>query len=420
MSKNKIISSSIAIISSFLIIILLLILLSNPNSSDSFDYYGIEKITDQDLERSKEIEMLSPQKINFLTTKDLQRRNRIFSRPVNNEDWKIINQIQENNYYRADQKVQDEFDQISNPSNPNSDFEQLKQEFRQTVVAESWRYPNGEIKPLYVDIDWDFLLKIFTNNNINKFSSTRFKQEILKHFNFLFYYYGKENILRLLFALTKINISQTVAITAQNDIFLTNDPYEEPYRNIRTYMAFSRRITNINSQYNSGYWSNNNPSAVIVHEYAHALDFFLNIRPDHRHLINQFGSSKLATQLVQSSIEKDPYLWEWNQKYNANNNHLICEENVNENQWFNSNDQLLEFLTKDHRPVDKQQKYLIAWSYVTSDYARTSPIHINDELFAESYSQFIGTPPKRRGKNWEKLAQFFTKILPTISKIKSL
>jgi hypothetical protein len=67
---------------------------------------------------------------------------------------------------------------------------------------------------------------------------------LIKFYNTFAHYYDKDSILKLLFIIIKIN-------------------------NFNNY-------ENIRDQFENGYWSANNITTVIVHEYGHAIENFLN------------------------------------------------------------------------------------------------------------------------------------------------
>lgn len=337
-------------------------------------------------------------------------------RKITNNDLLFLQNCQQLLYYQASKESELEFDNIytiKNEKNISEQFQKLVNKFSSTVLDENWLYADGTIRPLYVDINWDIILQLFSNNDYNQNSEIELKKQILSFFNIIFYYYGEENVLKLLFTLTEVSNFE------KNNIVAVTGTY--PTINL-TYMSFGKKFVNVDEQYESGFWSSNNISTVLVHEYGHALESFLSKLPEVRNSYNSFSFSNTNFGAIKKILKKNNNLENWNIKYNnelinlnRNKNNILSLNKIN-NKFLDPSRTLIEFLANKMNIKDQQQKYLLAWSLINSRYGR---IGGKKELFAEAFSQWIGSSPKnKRAKNWELLHQFFTQYLPTISKIK--
>lgn len=363
---------------------------------------------------------------NFLDEKEIndiinvnQKRKfgkREIIRKINKNDLLFLQNCQQLSYYQASKQSQLEFDNIYNIKNEkgiSEQFQKLIEKFNSTVLDENWLFSDGSIKPLYVDINWNIILQLFSNNDYNQNSEIELKKQILSFFNIIFHYYGEENILKLLFTLTQVPNFEENNIVAVTGSYSTVN---------LAYMSFGKKFVNVNEQYESGFWSSNNASTVLVHEYGHALESFLSKLPEVRSSYNNFLFSNNNFNAIKKILRNNNNLQSWNAKYNnelinlnRNRSNIISLNKIN-TKFFDPSLELIEFLANKFNIKDQQQKYLLAWSLINSRYGRYGG---KKELFAEAFSQWIGSSFKnKRTKNWELLHQFFTQYLPTVSKIK--
>lgn len=157
-------------------------------------------------------------------------------------------------FKKASLKSSEEFNKVNKSLTNFKSFDALQNDFNNTKLKSS----------INVDIRWNELL-----DNLNNSNKIMMKAELLKFYNTFAHYYDKDSILKLLFIIIKIiNFNNnTVAVTRANVARLWQ------------YMVFSNNFNNyenIRDQFENRYWSANNITTVIVHEYGHAIENFLN------------------------------------------------------------------------------------------------------------------------------------------------
>lgn len=332
-------------------------------------------------------------------------------RDITRFDAEFIKNCESENYYKASSESQREFEDIYardiNDGNIADKFQELKRKFARTELYPNWKYPDGTIKPLYVDINWETIFFLFSGNGLNNISEKELQKQILSFFNIFFHFYGEKNVLKLLFTLTTIssNIGSTVAVTSTwLDIQLA-------------FMSFGQKIVDINYEYRRGFWSSNKASTVLVHEYAHALDFFLQNSKKNWNQYNSFSRFSIPSQLnsVKNRLSKEKSLEEWNTKYiGSEDEEPTSNLRSYKELGVDSSRLLIDFFADEAKVENPQQKYLLAWSIVNSNYGR---IGGKSELFAEAFSQWIVFPRKEKTRNWELLHKFFSKYLPNKANI---
>lgn len=361
-------------------------------------------ISDANLDRMKKVESLEYHIDDMVKGSTLNARNEI-TRSLTNYDKSFIKNCTEQIYYEASLQSQQSFDNIyklNNNVDIDAKFNSLKQKFANTMLAREWLYPNSTIAPLYVDIDWNVLLNSYDINQ-----QQEFKSELISFFEIFFRRYAEKNVLKLLFALVKKTngIINTDGRINKNIVAVTSYRPEYDYQ----YMAFNDKSFDKQIQYDDGFWSSKNLTTSLVHEYGHALEnFFDNYRSERSNFNNFSFKSELE---IKNILKNDLNLENWTSKY------LNVPKTMNQSSdmLYSSNTPItastlmIDFLANEVGVKEKQQKYLLAWSIITSGYGRKGG---KRELFAEAFSQWLGTPAKRRGLNWELLNEFFLNYLP--------
>ncbi|WP_342189897.1 hypothetical protein [Spiroplasma endosymbiont of Dilophus febrilis] len=184
-------------------------------------------------------------------------------------------------------------------------------------------------------------------------------------------------------------------------------------------MVFSNNFNNyenIRDQFENGYWSANNITTVIVHEYGHAIENFLNSL---FHTRSRFNSNYYPCE----DKNLNPSIgmcW----KYYANacpNNSTVSslksfKNRSDEKRIQTASDYLVEWLAHQIGIEEIMQNRLFAWSIIRSNYGRTNSLR---ELFAEAFSQWLLTEEEYKTVMWELLNKFFTQFLPKYDPLES-
>lgn len=372
----------------------------NKNNSQT-----LTLIPDGNLDRIKKVESLEYHIEDMVKGSTWNSRSEI-TRSLTIYDKSFIKNCTDQIYYQASLQSQQSFDNIyelSNDIDIDQQFDELKQKFATTVLDEKWLYPDNSIKPLYVDIDWDVLFKPY---NINQ--QQEFKNELISFFKIFFKQYGEKNVLKLLFTLVKKTngIINNDGKINRNIVAVTSYRPEYNYQ----YMAFNDKLFDKQSQYYDGFWSSKNLTTSLVHEYGHALENFFANDSSEKDSFNNFSfKSELE---IKNILKNDLNLENWTSKYlNVKKNPLQRSIiSYSDSTPINASTLMIDFLANQVGVTEKQQKYLLAWSIINSGYGRKGG---KRELFAEAFSQWLGTPKKRRGLNWELLNKFFLNYLPT-------
>ncbi|WP_342262519.1 MULTISPECIES: hypothetical protein [unclassified Spiroplasma] len=297
-------------------------------------------------------------------------------------------------FKEASLKSSEEFNKVNKSLTNFKSFDALQDDFNNTKLKSS----------INVDIRWNELL-----DNLNNSDKTMMKAELLKFYNTVAHYYKKDSILKLLFIIIKINNfnNNTVAVTRANVARLWQ------------YMIFSNNFNNyenIRDQFENGYWSANNITTVIVHEYGHAIENFYNSLD---HTRGRFNSNYYPCDDKNLDPSKGNG---WKYYANACSNYSSVsplksfKNRSDEKRIQTASDYLVEWLARQIGIEEIMQKRLFAWSIIRSNYGRTNSLR---ELFAEAFSQWLLTEEEYKTVMWELLNKFFTQFLPKYDPLES-
>lgn len=313
------------------------------------------------------VSMLNPKNYNEITTD-----KRYYS---------FVDKYEKEIQKRADSQSQKEFDDLyDNGTNDKiwKDYNDLETSLTTTKLSVTVK----------TNVNWTKLLK---KVNLSNSSIIKAQTDLLRFYNIISKLYNKDNILRL--------VQRADFEDINPNVFGFTQHFKRTLSDKQTYalqrMGFGAIFANqqvINKEYKNGYSATNALMSTPIHEYGHAVSFFLSCDSGTRKNFNTLNWPNKESKVNKLNLKIKP-VSEYTQLLM---NYLNTKAGITEN--------------------DNIKTTLFPLITVRSNYGRSYWLEHNetkgDEYFAEAFDQWLETPKPQRTWNWELLNGFFMKELP--------
>lgn len=295
---------------------------------------------------------------------------------------KFVTNLEEKIQYQAKKESINEFNLLANNKTNFTDFSDLQNQINNTNLGKT-----------YTNVNWNTLINSF---GINDNEKTEIKDKLVRFYNIFAQIYGKKNVLKLLYRMAKIN---------KNDLFgfvKSGYVYDPKFRNYSLVQVMAINPNSLNKrtqylQYLSGYKASKSVIRTIVHEYGHALGFFIRLNFQGKQRIN-------------SLADNNPNQW-WNNYWNNYfNSSYLLKDNLEKGEIDDETNYMISSLAIGTKINDPIYQKLLTYGIVRSKYGRESHF----DLFAEAFDQWMDTEESQRNIAWEKLDKFFRIDLPKV------